>query len=259
MRPPERSRDAINKRFQTNMRRTGAISKAMPALAGDEGVRADILWASVLFLQATLEDFIRRSLPKQPARFTFSSRFDLTQALHRMRVGPKWFDDLMAPLESLAERRIQIVHYADLGETEVEAAAPWTSDDNTLLIHWNLAVASVYQARKATGPVSAAEDRAGQNYVNSRAKLFEFADVVASFDAGLPRDQLLQRVEAARRAIECPRGFYEVFSISAANDQLGVANSVEIGRAGRQVHPRTGRSGGPPALWPGPRRRGSIG
>ena len=206
MRPPGRSRDAINKRFQTNMRRIGAISKALPALAGDEGVRADIRRAAVVFLHATLEDFIRSSLPKQPARFTFNSRSDLVQALHRMRVCPKQVDGLMVPLASLAKRRIQIVHYADLGEAEVEAPAPWTSGDSMVLIHWHLAVASfVYRVRKATGPVSLVEDRAGQNCTNARAKLFEYYNVVAAIPVGLPPDELLQRSEAALRALEDAR------------------------------------------------------
>lgn len=203
MRPPQQSRDAINRRFQTNMRRIGAISNALPALANDDGVRADIIRASVVFLHATLEDFIRSSLPRQPARFTLNSKSDLVQALHRMRVCPKQFDDLMVPLASLAKRRIRIVHYADLGEAEVEAAAPWTSGDSMVLIHWHLAVASfVYRVRKATGPVDLLEERAAQNCTNARAKLFEFADLIASLRVGLPRDQLLERARAAGRALD---------------------------------------------------------
>ncbi|CAA9569876.1 MAG: hypothetical protein AVDCRST_MAG49-3482 [uncultured Thermomicrobiales bacterium] len=203
MHPPVRSRDATMRRFETNMRRIGAISKALPALVGNDGVRADVIRASVVFLHATLEDFIRSSLPKQPARFTFNSRSDLVQALHRMRVCPKQVDDLMVPLASLAKRRIQIVHYADLGETEVEAPAPWTSGDNMVLIHWHLAVASfVYRVRKATGPVGLVEARAGQNCTKARAKLFEFADLTSSLNIGLPRDQILERVEAAGRALD---------------------------------------------------------
>lgn len=238
MRPPGRSRDAINKRFQTNMRRIGAISKALPALAGDEGVRADIIRASVVLLHATLEDFIRSSLPKQPASFTFNSRSDLIQALHRMRVGPKRSDDLMVPLTSLAKRRIQIVHYADLGETEVEAPVPWTSGDNMVLIHWHLAVASfVYRVRRVTGPVSLVEDRAGQNCTKARAKLFEFADLISSLSIGLPRGQIVERAEAAGRALDNALGALklevEMFLDAGRNPLPGaVPGSKDQGRKG---------------------------
>jgi hypothetical protein len=203
MRPSSRSRDATVKRFYTNTRRIGAIAKALSALASDEGVRADIMRATVVFLHATLEDFVRSSLPNPTHKLTFSYRSDLIKALGWMRVGPERFGDLMAALAQLAKRRHQIVHHADLGENETETAAPWTIADNTLFIAWNLAVLIfVYRLRKATGPVSVVEDRAGQNYVNARAKLGEFVGTMTSLDVRLPLDQLRQKAEAAQRALD---------------------------------------------------------
>lgn len=184
------------------MRRIGAISKALPALAGDDGVRADIRRAAVVFLHATFEDFVRSNRPNPTKRWTFDNKHVLAKALRDMGAGPEGFDELMAALDRLAARRQQIVHYADLGEIEVEAAAPWTIGDDVRLLDWHLAVLSfVHRLRKATGAVSAVEDRAGRGCVNARAKVHEFVDMVASLPVGLPPDQLRQRVEAAKRAL----------------------------------------------------------
>ena len=90
-------RDALDTRFRANMGESGAIAKLLHSdveslkqtdLFRSEGVRADILRAVVVFLHATVEDFIRSHLPRPNKTFTFSSASDIKKVLNRLRSIP---------------------------------------------------------------------------------------------------------------------------------------------------------------------------
>ena len=88
-------RKTINVRFQTNMKRIGAITTFLHSGAENltptgflrsEGVRADILRAVLVFLHAAIEDFVRSHLPRPNKHFTLSSEADIKRALSRLNI-----------------------------------------------------------------------------------------------------------------------------------------------------------------------------
>jgi hypothetical protein len=177
-------REALKIRFLTNMRRIGAITSFLhsdvegvkpTAIFRSEGVRADMLRAIVVFLPATVEDFVRSHFSRKNKKFHFYSAADIRRALSKLRVEPALFADLFPPLTQMAKRRNQIVHRADLKEGQSEAVDAWLVPDDWQLIQWHLAVSVFYyRLRKATGPVGMVENRAAENVERALLKNVEF-------------------------------------------------------------------------------------
>jgi hypothetical protein len=188
MSKPNNRREATKARFTTNMGRIGAITSFLhsgvegleqTSPLDTEGVRADILRAEVVFLHATMEDFIRSSLPRPNKKFTFSSASDIEKALMKLSVDAVQFKGLLPALTQMAKRRNQIVHHADVRDAQNETAGPWTFSDNWQLIHWHLAVvAFCHRLRRATGSIGMVEERATQNVEKALVKNVEFANAV---------------------------------------------------------------------------------
>lgn len=191
MSEPAYDREALKIRFQTNMRRIGAITTFLysgvegvkpTAMFRSEGVRADILRAVVVFLHATVEDFVRSHLSRKNKKFHFYSADDIRRVLSKLRVEPTLFADLFPPLTQMAKRRNQIVHRADLKEAQNEAVDAWFLSDDWQLIQWHLAVAVFYhRLRKATGPIGMVENRAAENAERALLKNVELGQEFIAF------------------------------------------------------------------------------
>jgi hypothetical protein len=119
---PIPDREANRVRFLASMGRLAAITRfinsGVPGLdqtgfVRSEGVRADLLRAVVVFLHASIEDFVRSHLRKPNKNISFTSNSDIMRALNRIKVQPALFTDLFPPLTQLTKRRHQIVHRAD--------------------------------------------------------------------------------------------------------------------------------------------------
>jgi len=182
---PIPDREANRVRFLANMVRIAAITRfinsGVPGLEQAKfvrsgGVRADLLRAVVVFLHASLEDFVRSHLRKPNKAISFTSNSDIARALTRIKVRPGLFTDLCPPLTQLTKRRHQIVHRADIDYIQGEKPNDWDISDEWQLIHWHLAVVVFYhRVRKGTGATSAVEDRARQNVETALVKNVEFA------------------------------------------------------------------------------------
>jgi hypothetical protein len=196
--PATLDREAIARRFQTNMRRLGAISHVLnsgieelkPSMPfQSDGARADMLRMIVVFLHASVEDFIRCHLPRR--KFTYSSGADIERALKRRNIDTGAFTDLLPSLGQLALRRVQIVHFADLQPTQSEEVGSWNVADYWQLIHWHLVVAAFhYRLRRATGDLSIVEKRALQNAEDAIKKNVEFAKLLLAFPNLRPEERL---------------------------------------------------------------------
>jgi len=201
-------REAINVRFQTNMKRVGAMTTFLHSgvetltptgFFRSEGVRADILRAVVVFLHAAIEDFIRSHLPRPNKQFTLSSEADIKRALKRLNIDSKPFAHLFPPLTQLAKRRHQIVHQGDLKAGQTGAVSAWEVADNWQLIYWNLAVSVFYRRlRAATGPIGKVEQRALANVENGLVKHLEVGRAFIALK-DLPTEQ---RMEGVKKLIE---------------------------------------------------------
>ena len=109
-----------------------------------EGVSADILRFTVVFLHATFETLVR-SLTHQPdKKWSFYSGADIDKALGRSGIDPKPFKSLYPPLTQLAKRRKRIVHDADLSKPTDTVIEKWNIADYWQLCMWNLAVLAFY-------------------------------------------------------------------------------------------------------------------
>jgi hypothetical protein len=218
-RPPIADREATNLRFQMNMGRISAITTFLHSgVAGlehtglfrSEGVRADLLRAMVVFLHASIEDFVRSHFRKPNKKVSFSSNSDIERALKRLKVAPALFKDLFPPLTQMTKRRHQIVHRADLHDAAGETANPWEIADDWQLIHWHLAVVAFYRRiRKATGPTTMVEDRARQNAENALVKNVEFGRALAAFPS-LPPEQ---REEGAAKMLGLSNNLLETLKL----------------------------------------------
>jgi hypothetical protein len=191
-------REVISARFKTNMQRIGAISTHLhseaaglgPAGLSVEGVKADLQRAVVVFLHATVEDFVRSHIKRQSAKFTFSSASSIKRVIERLGVDPNKFNDLYPALSQFAKRRNQIVHYADLDEKAHEAVKPWDLSDSWLLVCWHLAVSTLYyRLRQSTGPIDIVEERASQNMEKAFLQLFEIGRSFGELKGHSPEQQ----------------------------------------------------------------------
>jgi hypothetical protein len=188
---PSENRKALQNRFIMTMGRIGAIAMFLQSgsegikqtgFARSDGVQADILRAVVVFLHATIEDFVRSQSLKPNKRFAFYSVSDIKRALHRLEVDPALFTDLFPPLTQMAERRNRIVHHADLHDILSQEINPWGIADQWQLIHWHLAVSAFhYRLRRATGPTNLVEDRASQNVESALLQNIAFARALMAF------------------------------------------------------------------------------
>jgi hypothetical protein len=182
--------ESIKTRFQTNMKRLGAIANVVNSKAeGLQGVRADLLRASVVFLHVSFEDFVRSHRPKSLKRCTFNSDSDIKRALYKINADPTLFADLFVPLKQMAERRNRIVHHADLHDHPSAEVNSWAFADDWMLTHWNIAVvAFYYRLIKVKGSTGVVEDRARENIENALKKSMEFARTLLEF-AGTPPER----------------------------------------------------------------------
>ena len=216
---PSHEREALKIRFLSNMKRIAAIITFLHSgveglektdFFRSEGVRADILRAVVVFLHASVEDFIRSQLPKPGKKFTFYSASDIRRALRRLNVDPASFADLFPPLTQMAKRRNYIVHHADLHDAQKEGVIPWGLADDWCLIQWLIAVLAFYsRLRRATGPTNMVEDRWGQNADRALVKNVELARALIEFSEVPPE----QRQESIRIILEIAREIEETLEI----------------------------------------------
>jgi hypothetical protein len=204
------NRKEIEIRFRLNMKRLAVMAKFLHSgidelkQAGvfrSEGLRADLLRAMVVFLHAAFEDFVRNHLTRHSRTFTFSSASDLKKVLFRIGSDPKLFDNLFPALTELAKRRHQILHHADLQDTQHDNANPWELADDWKLIHWHLAVSAFhYRLRKATGPSGMVEERASQNVEEALVRNVEFARAMIAF-GNSPSEQLKEELAKMLNAL----------------------------------------------------------
>jgi hypothetical protein len=203
-------REANQVRFLANMGRLAAITRfinsGVPGLeqtgfVRSKGVRADLLRAVVVFLHASIEDFVRSHLRKPNKTISFTSNSDIMLALKRIKVLPDLFTDLFPPLTQLTKRRHQIVRRADMHDTQNAGANPWDITDEWQLIHWHLAVvAFYYRVRKGTGLTGTVEDRAHRNIETALVKNIEFAHELIAFPK-LPPEKLQEAVGKLEESI----------------------------------------------------------
>ncbi|WP_316176339.1 hypothetical protein [Bradyrhizobium sp. SZCCHNRI1073] len=102
-----------------------------------EAASGDILRATVVFLHASTEDYIRSHIPR-PDRFTYTSEKDILKALRKNSYDSSSLAPFLPHLADLAERRNRIVHHADLPDTGT--VSDWTGLDTADLTIWLIAV-----------------------------------------------------------------------------------------------------------------------
>jgi hypothetical protein len=212
-------REALNVRFQTNMRRIGAMTTFLQSgvegvepigLFRSEGVRADMLRAVVVFLHAATEDFVRGHFSRRNKKFVFYSASDIKRALSKLRIDPTIFADLFPPLTQMAKRQNQIVHHADLHDVQTEEVNAWAIADDWQLIQWHLAVSVFYhRLRKATGSAGLIENRAAQNAERALIKNVEFGQALIAFSK-LPPEK---RLEGTQNLLEILRSIQETLKL----------------------------------------------
>jgi hypothetical protein len=203
-------REALQLRFLTNMRRINAITTFLHSdiaemkrtgLFRSEGVRADLLRTLVVFLHASLEDFVRSHLRKPNKKVSFSSTVDISRALSRLGLDANAFSDLFPPIIQLTNRRHRIVHRADLNDGQNDSASAWEFIDDWQLVQWHLAVSAFYRRiRKATGPTNIVEERASQNIESALKKNVEVAHSALKF-AKMPPEKRLDGLRALEEAL----------------------------------------------------------
>jgi len=145
----------LQKRFLANMQRANALvelgsgrSPGADAVAPE--VRDDVLRAAVVFMHATLEDLVRtvgRGLAPSLMewdRASLGSSQVLRRCLVALKLDPKPFEFLFPGLDSLFNRRHDIVHNADLPKDRDEAPKTWSTGDNVLLVFWLIHVLTFF-------------------------------------------------------------------------------------------------------------------
>jgi hypothetical protein len=110
--------DGYNKYIATNLRRAQDLIRFAENCRPSR-IRSDILRAAVVFLHATLEDFLRYIRSPEGADSdtrTFSSAKQISQFLSSVRISIE-VEKLYPSLDELMERRHEIVHRGDLKPT----------------------------------------------------------------------------------------------------------------------------------------------
>src|SRR6266478_9992652 len=108
------NRDELpSERFRLNMKRIPGLVQLVVSnealkpvgLFHSEGARAEILRSVVVFLHATVEDFVRSRLPKPRKRFAFYSSVDLDKVLKHSGIDATPVKWLYPPLTEMAKRK----------------------------------------------------------------------------------------------------------------------------------------------------------
>jgi hypothetical protein len=111
--------DGYNKYIATNLRRADDLIRFAENCRPSR-IKDDILRAAVIFLHATLEDFLRYIRSPEGADSDirrFSSTKQISQFLSSVRIPTDEVEKLYPSLDELMERRHQIVHRGDLKPT----------------------------------------------------------------------------------------------------------------------------------------------
>jgi hypothetical protein len=141
----------LETRFMLNMSRINGLMQLQYAnfkpkpthlFLGEEGPRADIFRAIIVFLHATFEVLLRSHMPTSNRNVNFYSRADLEKALKRSTIDSTPFKPLYPPLVQMAKRRTRIVHDADLSNRSATICDPWKAADEWQLGMWFMATIS---------------------------------------------------------------------------------------------------------------------
>jgi hypothetical protein len=142
-------------RFVMNMQRINAlVGLVVPRslAAQSDPLESDISRAVVVFLHATFEDMLRTigrsrvsgTRTEGPDSYwdyvSITSYTIVEKTLLRVQIDPEPFKFLAPGLDSMIERRHQIVHDADLPNPTAREAPPWSIADTLLLVYWLLHV-----------------------------------------------------------------------------------------------------------------------
>ena len=196
--------DLLEKRFLLNMGRinglvrvfyTNFTPKPTSLFLGDDGPRADLARAIVVFLHATFEVLLRSHLPKPNETLNFHSGADIDKVLRRSHVDATPFKPLYRTLTQMAKRRTRIVHDADLRNREATTADSWGPADEWQLIMWLLAVlAFYYQLRVSIKAANVVEQASCQRVAKAMSNHREFGKrlsaVMATFLTRSPESQV---------------------------------------------------------------------
>jgi hypothetical protein len=181
-------------RFRVNMRRIDGIIRLFAV--GKEGeprrnltddmaeVEADIARFTVVFLHATLEDFIRSNLPKSKRNgYNFHGKSDLAKAYRWLGIQPIKTEFLFAPLTRLAKSRNDIVHHADFRDDVSATVEGWGFWDRWLLAQFNLLVLAFYFGFLVdTGTANFIEERFSKNVIKALGHNRKFFEVFKNID-----------------------------------------------------------------------------
>lgn len=114
--------DGYNKYIATNLRRADDLIRFADRIDKDRPspIRDDVLRAAVVFIHATLEDFLRYIKSPEDAdsdtrRFSTTGR--ISQFLSSVQIPTDEVQKLYPSLDELMKRRHQIVHRGDLRPT----------------------------------------------------------------------------------------------------------------------------------------------
>lgn len=157
-------------RFKTNMDRVWGLfrMKGESSFTTGKGsalapLEADLKRAAIVLLHATIEDAFRTLQGRRARGWTFSGASDLQRACRSMDVPFSVIEDITPLMAMLAQRRHEIVHYADLdadGQPQ-----PWRIADTWFSLVWLMGAHALYfRAFKASGTLSAAGERLVESY-----------------------------------------------------------------------------------------------
>jgi len=164
-----------------------------------DGPRADVLRAIVVFLHATFEDVLRRSVLKHDKKFTFYKSADIDKALRKRGLDPTPFKPLYPPLGQMAKRRNRIVHNADLSNKTDTSPETWTFADEWQLIMWMMAVLAFHS--RLLMSIYPEDQVARETYSNLRAAMDELVNFAKQL-LTVPESEPEMRTNALQTALD---------------------------------------------------------
>lgn len=127
-----------------------------------------------------------------------------------MKIDTSLFENIFPAIHQMAQRRIQIAHYADLRDGHNEEVNSWSIAEQWQLIHWHFAVSAFYyRLRRAAGPTSLVEDRASQNTEKALLQNIQLARVLAD----IPKLPPEKHIEGLQQSLAIAESISETLTL----------------------------------------------
>jgi hypothetical protein len=206
------------------------------ALFHSEGARAEILRSVVVFLHATVEDFLRSRLPKPNKSLSFYSSADLDKALKRSGIDATPLKPLYPPLTALAKRKNRIVHDADLSNRTATVVEAWGVIDDWQLIMWLLAVPAFYQLRASLGIADVVERTRLGNLQEAMQRHVDFGKQLLA----LPHVEPALRIEAVQKLADTLKRMSAAMKLDVSDFTVNEAGEIVAAKSAPPAHTPAG-------------------